>query len=538
MKIRSSRFPAGACKTFRASGIRTFGETYVRLAVFLVVSAMLLCTEESTGPVETYEPTSPVWGAVEGVVVDRNGTPIRGAGVYSIPGRSLNLTDSQGKFRLDRLDTISYGLAIRRVGFADLDTFTDTSGNGRMLRILNGDTTISVGQIKMQSRGTELAGRVMLSGGAPAVGAGVEIVSEDRRVRTDGDGRFTIGGLLSDTGTVMAALTGEGWGAVSYSLSENGAAPIMITLDTEGAVIEGRIVGKDNVPMGRVVVRAVAGGLIDTTDSADGSFRITDVPVGESVRLISDIGHVVEGLIADPGGTLAGVVLSGAHMVKWKRLGVGSVKILTQGVPAPRRVTVFLDTLPVPAPDTAGLVDSGTISDTSTTQSIDMASLIFDTVGYYVWDRNSDGQIDTITGSNFIEDHSLATPVSYGAVTLDGHLIRGARIEAVKIPDSLRVHAPDTVFGTSDTTVALSGTAERLRGGIARYSWDFDGDGAYDTTITHSGRVEYHYKTPDTYGAVFLVESTENERDSSFVTVIISEPAPEPGEEPGEASEE
>ncbi len=535
MKNSKTCFPAPAARSLGHTGRRC-----VRWAVVLFTFSAFLCTEENTGPVEVDEPKHVAWGAIEGTVVDQNGTPIRGVCVYSIPRRALVLTDSQGKFRLTRLgvDSVDYGLGLRRVGFADLDTFTGDSQSTPRLRVPIADSTISVGRITMESRGRSLSGRVMLSDGTPAAGAGVEIVSENRRVRTDPDGRFALAGLLSDTGSIIAAQSDKGWGTADYNLaSEPGTPQVQITLSAGGAVIAGKVEDRNGAPLGRVRVQAVAGGLVDTTDSTDGSFRISDVPVGESIRLTSELGHVVERLIADSGGILTGIVLSDGHMVKRGRLAVGSVDVLTEGAPTPGRVTAFLDTLPVPAPDTGGSVDSGTTQDTSSTIVPDPETLIPDTVAYYVWDRGITGELDTITGSNFIEDYSLGNPVSYGAVTLDGDLIYGATIRAVQLPDSLAVQTPDTVLGISDTTVVLTGTAQSLRGGIARFSWDFDGDGTYDTTLGFSGSIEYRYNTAGTYSAVFLVESTANVRDSSVVTVIVSEPEPPEPESPDPVEE-
>jgi hypothetical protein len=71
--------------------------------------------------------------------------------------------------------------------------------------------------------------------------------------------------------------------------------------------------------------------------------------------------------------------------------------------------------------------------------------------------------------------------------------------------------------------VSFSGTGTDADGSIAKYEWDFDGDGIYDWSSGTTGATTHIYGTAGTYVAVFRVTDNEGAVDTDTRTITVSQ---------------
>ena len=75
--------------------------------------------------------------------------------------------------------------------------------------------------------------------------------------------------------------------------------------------------------------------------------------------------------------------------------------------------------------------------------------------------------------------------------------------------------------GKINSAVLFNGTGTDADEDIAKYQWDFDGDGTYDWESATSGLTEHTYATAGTYTAKFLVIDEKDNTDWQEVTVTV-----------------
>ena len=83
-----------------------------------------------------------------------------------------------------------------------------------------------------------------------------------------------------------------------------------------------------------------------------------------------------------------------------------------------------------------------------------------------------------------------------------------------------------------DEKVKFTGNGEDSDGIIAKYEWDFDGDGKYDWGNTTTGEIKYKYKKPGTYTALLRVTDNDGATANDTITIVVEEKE-EPGFLPG-----
>jgi PKD repeat protein len=131
----------------------------------------------------------------------------------------------------------------------------------------------------------------------------------------------------------------------------------------------------------------------------------------------------------------------------------------------------------------------------------------------YRWDFQGDGIYDTSDPGARNYTFTYTQKGAYKA-TLEVLNDKGQTVTAV-IPISVtgRPPVPSASVNPSNGAVPLLvnffGTATDPDGTIARYEWDFEGDGTFDYTSTTTGNTSHTYADAGTFGALFRV--TDNE---------------------------
>ena len=84
-----------------------------------------------------------------------------------------------------------------------------------------------------------------------------------------------------------------------------------------------------------------------------------------------------------------------------------------------------------------------------------------------------------------------------------------------------------------NSPVELKGEALSPDSKIERYSWDFQGDGAYDTSLTTTAKMQHTYSKPGTYRAVLKIVTNDSKEwfDTATVVVINSPPVAHGGKD-------
>jgi YD repeat-containing protein len=148
------------------------------------------------------------------------------------------------------------------------------------------------------------------------------------------------------------------------------------------------------------------------------------------------------------------------------------------------------------------------------------------TIAKYEWDLDGDGSFETNTGTKSSVTHSFAAEGTYNVrlrVTDNG----GATDLAVRTITIIDNQPPTASFtATPNVTkkgepIAFSGAASSDPDGtIAKYEWDFDGDGSYETNGGASPAISHTYATPGTYTVGLRV--TDNGGKTATTTRPVS----------------
>ena len=152
------------------------------------------------------------------------------------------------------------------------------------------------------------------------------------------------------------------------------------------------------------------------------------------------------------------------------------------------------------------------------------------TIARYEWDFEGDGTFDYTSTTTGNTTHTYADAGTFGALfrVTDNE---GLTATAVATATAVRIgppgsptatitvpNAPRTV--TAPTTVSFNGTGSDPGGSIARYEWDFNGDGVYEFSSATSASTSFQYTSPGTFTAAFRV--TDNAGLTGIDTVDIT----------------
>ncbi len=141
------------------------------------------------------------------------------------------------------------------------------------------------------------------------------------------------------------------------------------------------------------------------------------------------------------------------------------------------------------------------------------------TITKYEWDFG-----DETTATGQFVTHTYSEPEVYRAVLSvtdsDGNIGQDSiyiRVREAGFPQASA--GADPVSEESSFTVHFTGTGSDPDGSIAKYEWDFDGDGTVDYSSKVSGDVVHNYTQVGEYEAVLKVTDDEGNVDVDYVTV-------------------
>ena len=210
------------------------------------------------------------------LVDEASGTGIEGVRVQLLDDAqrrqlALERTGSEGRFLLRGLASLRGVLKVEAFGYAPLrheltddDGLYSSGGDGLVLTLRRGDATV---------RG------VVVSGGAPVVGAEVQMNTRERTT-TDGAGRFELSGLPVGQSMVFCWPHGEEAGQPIMWYRNVQAGITEFVLDVTPVWVDGRVEDTAGLPVAGATVRIsrlLAPGR-EALSAPDGSFRLHVTP--------------------------------------------------------------------------------------------------------------------------------------------------------------------------------------------------------------------------------------------------------------------
>jgi len=114
-------------------------------------------------------------------------------------------------------------------------------------------------------------------------------------------------------------------------------------------------------------------------------------------------------------------------------------------------------------------------------------------------------------------------------VFITAFLLAILMMPALRSPNVAALNEPPNAEGGKDKTGAVAeevhvyGNGTDVDGFIVRYEWDFDGNGAFDTSSTTTGEATWTYQAVGIYYAVFKVTDNDGAQDNDTVKVTILE---------------
>lgn len=137
------------------------------------------------------------------------------------------------------------------------------------------------------------------------------------------------------------------------------------------------------------------------------------------------------------------------------------------------------------------------------------------------WDLNGDDSIDENRQSfNFLYQNygiytvNLSVNDSSGKTSTDS-----ITISALSSPSVIASATPNN--GSAPLEVAFSATVSDPDGSVVLYEWDFNGDGAFDTSSPSSANAQFTYETSGLYHATLRVTDNDNLVNTSVIIITI-----------------
>ena len=144
------------------------------------------------------------------------------------------------------------------------------------------------------------------------------------------------------------------------------------------------------------------------------------------------------------------------------------------------------------------------------------------TVVAYLWASSIDGELST-------EEDFSSNDLSFGnhIITFrvqdnDGDWSDAASESQFVFAYPVAIAGQDST-GTPGVPLQFSGAGTDEDGTIAKYEWDFDGDGVFEWSSTENGLNTYIYNNEDTYTATLRVTDNDGFTDTDTVEITISE---------------
>ena len=484
------------------------------VAAIMAISVLLLlyCAKKN--------PTNPQpidnSATVSGVVTDKHGKPIQGVFVsIEADTATPSITGISGEFRLGKVEKGTHVLHFAHGDYTADTLYTVIVGaSGEDVRLA--DT------VRLSYNYYIISGRVLYNN-SPVPGAGVSVNNTPVSKIVESDGIFVLDGVRKDGAIrVICAKSGVGFNskAISQPVANDTTEVGDILLSEPGAMISGTVYDTAGKPMSSVVVAAVGGGLVDTTDQY-GNYTLENVPTGQEVRIFvpgqSGLNGAITGIIIAPGSFIANADIRlrpALDLIK----GNGMVINVNDVVMPDTLQQVTLSVYPTTNVNTIiksfewSIKGATAITRTTVTPSL---SVSLDTLKTLV----SGGQTITLTVSvTAINQNNERSQVQTFTIMLHGTkptVQAGAALTQSAAPaDSITVNPGDFVYFT--------GKAYDPFGGIDTVAWSF-GDGSIDLASTDTLPVfGYSYDTTGTFKAVFRARNHAGIVVRDTVAVVVT----------------
>jgi PKD repeat protein len=167
-------------------------------------------------------------------------------------------------------------------------------------------------------------------------------------------------------------------------------------------------------------------------------------------------------------------------------------------------------------------------------------------VAKYEWDLDGDGTYETDTGTTATTSHTYGEegtyPVGLRVTDDDGATDEVSHDVTVTTPPPPPNQAPTAAFEYSPSSPAAgeavsfdgSGSSDS-DGSVARYEWDFDGDGTYETDAGTAATTSHTYAEAGTYPVGLRVTDDDGATDEVSHDVTVTTPPPPPNVGPAAA---
>lgn len=151
-------------------------------------------------------------------------------------------------------------------------------------------------------------------------------------------------------------------------------------------------------------------------------------------------------------------------------------------------------------------------------------------ISKYEWDFQGDGVFDFTSATTGSTTFNYATAGVFNAVFRVTDTA-GLTATAAATTTAIRPGPPGSPTATitapntpqtriAPATISFDGTGADPGGSIAKYEWDFNGDGTYEYSSTTTAATTFNYNSPGTFTAAFRV--TDNEGQIGIDTVDIT----------------
>ena len=148
----------------------------------------------------------------------------------------------------------------------------------------------------------------------------------------------------------------------------------------------------------------------------------------------------------------------------------------------------------------------------------------FDGDGTYDWNGTDHGVSKHIFDAAEVYITTLRVTDDLGATDIDVCVIQVEQeaddpnaLPVAELQNDVKVHV--------NQATTLNGLGSDSDGTIAKYEWDFDGDGIYDWNGTGSGVVQHTYTKAGVYYAKLLVTDYEGASDTEVCEVVVTSPS-------------
>ncbi len=151
-------------------------------------------------------------------------------------------------------------------------------------------------------------------------------------------------------------------------------------------------------------------------------------------------------------------------------------------------------------------------------------------VTLYEWDFDGDEVYDWSSPTSPQTTHTYSDVGTFAAtirVRDSAGLAATDTVVITTVPCPIAIARADPTSGPRPLTVTFTPSGESCGAPILWYSWDYDGDGAYDTgLLPRPDPTTYTYEEAGVYPATLRVEDSDGRQATDSVEIVVTDPPP------------